>query len=236
MLSEAIKSNIISISLSELESLCKEFMAENGEHTEDDFVHHLYNTKRITANEFKNIQTHGKIDLASIGDISDISDIGKKQSDSEAPTKDISGTYVDDDNYTILESIDEGAMGEIMVARDNKLNRTVAYKKIHAHVAEIPSYLGRFYMEAQVTAQLQHPNIVPVYDLMTTNNSVGYAMKLIDGITLKDYIRETMEQYDKLGAPDEHHALHARLEHFLKVCDAMHYAHRKGVIIVISNH
>ncbi len=233
MLTEAIKSNIISISLSELESLCQEFMAENGEHTDEEFIHHLYNTKRITANEFKNIQTHEKIELPSIGDISDfsdINDIGKKQADSETATKDISGTYVDDDNYTILESIDEGAMGEILVARDNKLNRTVAYKKIHAHVAEIPSYLGRFYMEAQVTAQLQHPNIVPVYDLMTTNTSVGYAMKLIDGITLKDHIKETQDQYVKNGAPDEHHTLPARLEHFLKVCDAMHYAHRKGVI------
>ncbi len=230
MLTEAIKSNITSISLSELESLCEEFMAENGEHTDEEFIHHLYNTKRITANEFKNIQTHGKIDLASIGDINDISDIGKKQAGLEASTKEISGTYVDDDNYTILESIDEGAMGEILIARDNKLNRTVAYKKIHAHVAKIPSYLGRFYMEAQVTAQLQHPNIVPIYDLITTNNSVGYAMKLIDGITLKGLIEETQDQYVTNGMPDEHHNLHARLEHFLKVCDAMHYAHRKGVI------
>ncbi len=230
MLTDAIKQNIISISLSELESLCQEFMAENGEHTEDGFVHHLYNTKRITANEFKNIQTHGKIDLTSVANISDISDLTKRHSADDIAADKISGTYVDDENYTILESIDEGAMGEILIARDNKLNRTVAYKKIHAHVAEIPSYLGRFYMEAQVTAQLQHPNIVPVYDLMTTNNSVGYAMKLIDGITLKGFIRETQDQYVKFGEPDEHHTLHARLEHFLKVCDAMHYAHRKGVI------
>jgi eukaryotic-like serine/threonine-protein kinase len=230
MLTEAIKQNIISLSMTELESLCVAFLAENGDHTEDEFVHHLYNAKRITANEFKNIQTHGKIDLTSIGSISDISDIGKKQSDSDVSTENISGTYVDDDNYTILESIDEGAMGEILIARDNKLNRTVAYKKIHAHVAEIPSYLGRFYMEAQVTAQLQHPNIVPVYDLMTTDKSVGYAMKLIDGVTLKGHIKETQDQYVKNGEPDEHHTLHARLEHFLKVCDAMHYAHRKGVI------
>ncbi len=230
MLTEAIKENIISISLSELEALCQEFMAENGEHTEDEFVHHLYNTKRITANEFKNIQTHGRIDLTSVANISDISDLTKRHSADKSAADKISGTYVDDENYTILESIDEGAMGEILIARDNKLNRTVAYKKIHAHVAEIPSYLGRFYMEAQVTAQLQHPNIVPVYDLMTTNDSVGYAMKLIDGITLKGLIRETQDQYVKFGEPDEHHTLHARLEHFLKVCDAMHYAHRKGVI------
>lgn len=231
MLTDAIKKNVISISVSELESLCEQFRSESVDYTEDAFVHHLYNTKRITANEFKKIQSQGKVDLTAVANISDISDIGKKQpSGSDVSTQEIQGTYVDDDNYTILESIDEGAMGEILIARDNKLNRTVAYKKIHAHVAEIPSYLGRFYMEAQVTAQLQHPNIVPVYDLMAGNDSVGYAMKLIDGITLKEYIEETKEQYTELGAPDEHHNLHARLEHFLKVCDALHYAHRKGVI------
>ncbi|MCH9049443.1 MAG: protein kinase, partial [Proteobacteria bacterium] len=118
----------------------------------------------------------------------------------------------------------------ILLAKDNKLNRKVAYKKIHPHVADVPSYLGRFYLEAQVTAQLQHPNIVPIYGFTTSDQSVGYAMKLIDGITLKDHIRETQDQYDKNGEPDEHHSLHARLEHFLKVCDAIHYAHRKGVI------
>ena len=228
MLTDAIKQNITSLSLSELESMCKEFLAENEEHTEEEFITHLYNQKRITPTEYKNIKAHGKIDLTSIAELSDISDIGKKEPDSGEVT--ITGTYIDDEDYTILESIDEGAMGEILIARDNKLNRTVAYKKIHPHVAEIPSYLGRFYLEAQVTAQLQHPNIVPIYGLTSTDQSVGYAMKLIDGITLKDLIRETQDQYIAKGGPDEHHTLHARLEHFLKVCDAMHYAHRKGVI------
>ena len=203
-------------------------MAENGFHTEEEFVKHLYHNKKITAKEFKNIQTHEKVELTSIADISDLTRQHKKEVDSGEVN--FSGTYIDDEDYTVLESIDEGAMGEILVARDNKLNRTVAYKKIHPHVAEIPSYLGRFFKEAQVTAQLQHPNIVPVYGLMVNGKSVGYAMKLIDGITLKDHIRETQEQYVKFGEPDEHHTLHARLEHFLKVCDALHYAHRKGVI------
>jgi len=223
-----MKQNITSLSLSELESLCKEYLEEHGEHTEEQFISHLYHTKRITSTEYKNIQSHEKVDLTSIANISDISDISKKSS--RPITSEIGGTYIDNEDYTVLESIDEGAMGEILIARDNKLNRTVAYKKIHAHVAQIPSYLGRFYMEAQVTAQLQHPNIVPVYGLMSSGNDVGYAMKLIDGITLKDHIRETQEQYVNQGEPDEHHTLHARLEHFLKVCDAMHYAHRKGVI------
>ncbi len=220
-----MKQNVTSLSLSELESLCEDYLAEHGEHTEEEFIGHLYHQKRITATEYKNIQAHEIIDFTSIGDINDFGKNKAKEGKDE-----IDGTYIDNEDYTILESIDEGAMGEILMARDNKLNRTVAYKKIHAHVAEIPSYLGRFYMEAQVTAQLQHPNIVPVYGLMASGGKVGYAMKLIDGVTLKDHIRETQEQYVKFGAPDEHHTLAARLEHFLKVCDAIHYAHRKGVL------
>lgn len=55
-------------------------------------------------------------------------------------------------------------------------------------------------------------------------------MKLIQGKTLADLINETKNQLDKRGKLGKHHNLSARLEHFLKVCDAMHYAHRKGVI------
>ena len=231
MLTEAIKENVISLSLPELELLCNKYLTESDEHTEDGFITYLYNHKHITAAEFKNMQTQEKIELSeitNIDDIKEISDIAKKHLDSN-DGKDV-GTYVENEDYTVLESIDEGAMGEILIARDNKLNRTVVYKKIHSDVAKMPGYLGRFFLEAQVTAQLQHPNIVPVYGWMANNKSVGYAMKLIDGITLKEYIRETQEQYVKDGKPDKHHVLHARLEHFLKVCDAVHYAHRKGVI------
>ena len=85
-------------------------------------------------------------------------------------------------------------------------------------------------MEAQITAQLQHPNIVPVYSMVEKEADVGYAMKLIHGRTLKDFIEGAKAQLDKKEKPDEAHSLQALLDHFLKVCDAMHYAHRKGVV------
>jgi serine/threonine-protein kinase len=221
MLSESVKSRITSISQSDLLKLFEEYLQEHGGHGEEQFVTHLFNTRLISTAEFKSIQAEEKVELTSIANVEDIAEFDIEQL-KDGPDE--------EDDYTILESIDRGAMGEILIARDNKLRRTVAYKRIHPHVAEIPSYLGRFYMEAQVTAQLQHPSIVPVYGLMVKDNIVGYAMKLIDGITLKALLQETMKQYDEKGEPDEHHTLHARLEHFLKVCDAMHYAHRKGVI------
>lgn len=234
MLTEAMKQNITSLSVSELESLCEEYLAEHGEHTVEEFIDDLFHHKHITVDEYKNVMAHEKIELTSFVNINDTNDNDETEwsdlADVEVDSVKIPWVDFDGDDYTILESIDEGAMGEILLAKDNKLNRKVAYKRIHPHVAEIPSYLGRFYLEAQVTAQLQHPNIVPIYGFTTSDQSVGYAMKLIDGITLKDHIRETQEQYVEHGEPDEHHTLHARLEHFLKVCDAIHYAHRKGVI------
>jgi len=126
MLTEAIKQNITPLSLSELEPLCEEFLAKNGGHTEEEFIADLFKRKRITANEFKNIQAHGKIELTSIASITDISDIAKKLSDTGGHK--ITGTYVENEDYTILESIDEGAMDEILLARDNKLNRYVVNK------------------------------------------------------------------------------------------------------------
>ena len=236
MLSKTIKKNITSLSLSELEILCEEYFAKHGAHTEKEFVNDLYHHKHITVKEYKNVIAHEQVELTSMMNIRRSRDSGDAERNNMSGVEKtnnakISGSNSNDNvDYTIIESIDEGAMGEIFLARDNKLNRKVAYKRIHQHVAEASSYLGRFFLEAQVTAQLQHPNIVPVYSLSINNETTGYAMKLIDGITLKDHIRETQEQYVKDGKPDEHHTLHARLEHFLKVCDAVHYAHRKGVI------
>ena len=228
MLTETILENITSLSLPELESLFDEYQAQNDACNKRSFVAHLYKQKHITAAEYKKIQSRGQVELTYIEDITDIA--GHKKQTPDADEVKIAGTYIDHEDYIVLDSIDRGAMGEILIARDNKLNRTVAYKKIHPHVADIPSYLGRFYLEAQITAQLQHPNIVPVYALMNSGNSVGYAMKLIDGVTLKDHIHETRDQYARLGKPDEQHSLNMRLDHFLKVCDALYYAHRKGVI------
>ena len=228
MLTETIRENITSLSLPELESLCDEYQAQNDACNERSFVAWLYKQKHITAAEYKKIQSRGRVELTHIEDITDIT--GHKKQTPDAAEVKIAGTYIDHEDYIVLDSIDRGAMGEILIARDNKLNRTVAYKKIHPHVADIPSYLGRFYLEAQITAQLQHPNIVPVYALMNSGDAVGYAMKLIDGVTLKDHIHETRDQYASHGKPDEQHSLNMRLDHFLKVCDALHYAHRKGVI------
>jgi eukaryotic-like serine/threonine-protein kinase len=222
MLPEELSRSITSIDEPELEELYLKFCEKSGTDKDDEFVSELYKNDRINTEELKSFQFLKKIEFTAIADMSNVNVV-------DVPHEQGAGGHTQTD-FTMLESIDQGGMGEILIAKDNELGRTVAFKKIHEHVAKVPSYLGRFFMEAQVTAQLQHPNIVPVYEMKVDGNNAGYAMKLIQGKTLAGLITETKNQLDKRGKLGKRHNLSARLEHFLKVCDAMHYAHRKGVI------
>jgi serine/threonine-protein kinase len=114
-------------------------------------------------------------------------------------------------------------MGEVHVARDEDLLRKVAYKKMVAEVAHSRELAARFFSEIQVTAQLDHPNIVPIYGLeVASDGALGYSMKLVQGKTLTSVLGEARR--------DGGGELAARLEIFLKVCDAIAYAHSKGVL------
>ena len=133
--------------------------------------------------------------------------------------------------FTLAEIIGEGAMGEIVRAKDQDLLRKVAYKKILPEIAENPKNLQIFMNEAQITAQLEHPNIVPIYGLeVNSEGEIAYSMKMIQGKTLGDLIQEARQQYQTQGQIEDTHSLTELLEHFLKVCDAMEYAHQKGII------
>jgi len=135
----------------------------------------------------------------------------------------------DDPNPTVLGPLGEGAMGEVLIARDEGLNRVVALKRLHPEQSGNRALMRRFYTEAQVTAQLDHPSIVPIHGLYTGEEGLSYAMKLVRGATLEDYLEDALAQ-ERSGRPDREHSLRARLERFLSVCDAIAYAHDKGVL------
>jgi serine/threonine-protein kinase len=131
---------------------------------------------------------------------------------------------------TVLGPLGAGAMGEVLLAKD-ELGRVVAVKKLLPHMMGKRAIARRFFKEAQVTAQLDHPSIVPIYDLVyNEDGSLGYSMKLVRGQTLEDFIDEAGEQWAKKGAVDAEHDLNARLDVFLAVCDAVAYAHQRGVV------
>jgi serine/threonine protein kinase len=132
--------------------------------------------------------------------------------------------------YVVLGLAGKGGMGTVHVAKDVDLLRRVALKELASNAGASADARARFIREVQVTAQLDHPHVVPVYSLeVTPGHLPAYAMKLVEGKTFADLFAETRDLLTSGGA-DERHVLAIRLEHFLKVCDAIAYAHERGVI------
>jgi tetratricopeptide (TPR) repeat protein len=121
--------------------------------------------------------------------------------------------------YDLQELISEGGMGSIYKAYDSQTDRFVAYKSIKEDLGF--QFEMRFKYEAEVTASLEHPNIMPVYDIGQDENGCPYyTMKLLKGQTLADY----------LGTSKADHQSKDSFEIFMKICDAVSFAHRKNVI------
>ncbi|HEY1189420.1 MAG TPA: protein kinase, partial [Gemmata sp.] len=153
-----------------------------------------------------------------------------------------------------------GGLGEVFTARDTELNREVAVKRIKSRYADDPGSRRRFLTEAELTARLDHPGVVPVFGLV--NDARGrpvYAMRFIRGETLKDEIDRYhgvapkgpgAEKTEKTGgagakagdtgAPAAPAAVAREvprtvafrklLSRFVYVCQAIAYAHEKGII------
>ena len=133
--------------------------------------------------------------------------------------------------YTLTRLHAEGGLGKIWVAHDTDLNRDVAFKEIKATTSVNPESWHRFLKEAQITGQLEHPNIVPVYELARRkeDDQPFYTMRFVRGQTLRDAIAEFHRR--RAGKPAERLELQRQLlEPFIKVCQAVGYAHSRGVI------
>ncbi len=132
--------------------------------------------------------------------------------------------------YTLTRLHGEGGLGQVWVAHDNDLQRDVAFKQIKPGRSAHPEMWRRFLKEAQVTGQLEHPNIVPVYELgrKPEDNQPFYTMRFVRGQTLREAIKE-YQGHRKAGQEDplERRKL---LQAFITVCRAINYAHDHGVI------
>jgi serine/threonine-protein kinase len=134
--------------------------------------------------------------------------------------------------YRILRPHARGGLGEVFVAHDEELHREVALKEIQDRHADDPESRARFVLEAEVTGGLEHPGIVPVYGLGTyAEGRPFYAMRFIRGDSLKEAV-ERFHQDEALKRDPARRALELRglLGRFIDVCDAIEYAHSRGVL------
>ncbi len=134
--------------------------------------------------------------------------------------------------YSHVSEQGRGGMGRVLLVHDEFLGREVALKELLPGTGDTPpakqsparrgmSLLARFLQEARVTGQLEHPSIVPVYELgHRPDGTLYYTMKLVRGQTLQDAIRKCESLQERLQL----------LSHFVDICQAIAYAHSRAVI------
>jgi serine/threonine-protein kinase len=134
------------------------------------------------------------------------------------------------ERYSLLRVHATGGIGRVWLARDDHIGRDVALKELRPEHAGQPAHWMRFLREAQITGQLEHPGIVPVYELARRpgNQQPFYTMRFVQGRTLSAAARQYREQR-ALGAAG---ALELRglINAFVAVCNAVGYAHVRGVV------
>lgn len=117
--------------------------------------------------------------------------------------------------YQLIEEIGRGGMGQVFRALDPQIGREVAIKMLHTALGN--DELSRFLAEARITGQLEHPHIIPLYDLgQSPEGRVYYVMKKVDGKSLESLLEGS--EWGKL------------LPAFVAICEAVAFAHHRGVI------
>jgi serine/threonine protein kinase len=135
--------------------------------------------------------------------------------------------------YQTVAAHKKGGLGEVLVADDTELHRKVALKRMRLDRYHDTSSRREFLREAEITARLEHPGIVPVHGLVhDADGQPYYAMRFIEGETLSDAIKRFHEADANPGrdAGERSLALRELLNRFIGVCNTVAYAHSRGVL------
>jgi len=134
------------------------------------------------------------------------------------------------DRYELIHLHATGGIGRIWFARDHHLGRDVALKELQPRQFDDPHACARFLREAQITGQLEHPGVVPVYDLVRPSHDsrAFYTMRFVKGRTLSEATREfhQLQPAQRLDSPEFLVLLNA----FVAVCNTIAYTHSRGIL------
>ncbi|MBI2480522.1 MAG: protein kinase [Planctomycetia bacterium] len=126
-------------------------------------------------------------------------------------------TFGGNADYDLVKKLGEGGMGVVYAGRQASIDRTVAIKMLKPHMSADQGQRNKFLAEAVITGDLDHPNIVPIYDLgANEEGALFYAMKCVKGTPWDDCIAKK--------------SLSENIEILLKACDAVAFGHSRGII------
>ena len=167
------------------------------------------------------------------GDTSDVTKVMHPGAAEEQLTEqeilDLLGPQGDDwKNFGRMRTLGLGGVGEVFSATEPCLRRYMAVKILRSEYRSRRSQVASFIREARITAQIEHPNIVPVHRIgYSPDAGVYFTMKEIEGRDLRSIIRALRE---KKPMADRFASLSRRLEIFIAVCQGIAFAHSKGIV------
>ena len=132
--------------------------------------------------------------------------------------------------FEIIKSLAKGGMGEVFLAKDLTCGRIVALKKIRDDLLKNETIAKRFLREAHLTSRLTHPSIIPIYSIHTQGKSIYYTMPYVEGETLREVLRNTKKCESEGKSHPIGSSIPTLMRIFLQVCEAIAYAHSKGIL------
>lgn len=130
---------------------------------------------------------------------------------------------MDIEKFKIIRSLGKGGMGEVLLVEDLACQRQVALKRIREDLVKFKSIRARFLREAQIAARLTHPSIIPIFSICEEKELTYYTMPYVEGDTFKQILKEAKTSDQKWG-------ISALMRIFMSVCQAIAYAHSKGIL------
>jgi len=125
--------------------------------------------------------------------------------------------------YIIEDMLGQGGMSAVYKASDPNLKRVVAIKMIHTHLSDNPNFVQRFEEEAAAVAQLRHPGIIQVFDFNKDDDVYYMVLEFVPGETFQDLLQ-------RLNKDGRHLPADKIAEYMAGICDAVDYAHQRGMI------
>jgi serine/threonine protein kinase/WD40 repeat protein len=134
-------------------------------------------------------------------------------------------------DYDLLDQLGRGGMGVVFRARDRRLNRVVALKLILAGKLASEAEVKRFHAEAEAAAYLEHPHIVPIYEVGQSDGRHFFAMKLMEGGSLAERDLNTPYSNEAKGQVSSfHYSVSSVAALVAKLARAVHHAHQRGIL------
>lgn len=174
------------------------------------------------------MDTQPALDIASTLHALDMGDARTLAGDGTAPVTKTEPGALATTRYQTRTKLGEGGMGVVFRAWDGDLMRDVAIKQLRVGRSEQPEHLRQFLWEARVTAHLDHPNIVPIHELgLAADDQLYFSMKFVAGRSLEEVLEDLRKGEE---ASTQRLTQPRRLRLFLQLCQAIEFAHTRGVL------